>query len=80
MCDAFASENFLKRECLCDILNLTKFWEDFNMAFSEMHIYSEALGLQTTVYVVIPQKSTGGEIGVTNNAKKDTNQTVSYTR
>ena len=33
-----------------------------------MHIYSEALGMQTTVFVAIPQKSTGGEIGVENNA------------
>lgn len=41
------------------------------MAFFEMHIFSEALGVQTTVNVVIPQKSTGGEIGVTNNAKAE---------
>lgn len=39
------------------------------MAFSEMHIYSEALGMQTTVYVIIPQRSTGGEIGIKNSAE-----------
>lgn len=38
------------------------------MAWSELHIFSEALGMQTTVNVIIPQRSTGGEIGVTNNA------------
>ena len=41
------------------------------MAFFEMHVYSEALGMQTTVSVVVPQKSTGGEIGVTNNAEAE---------
>jgi len=38
------------------------------MALSEMHIFSEALGVQTTVYVVIPQRNTGGEIGIKNIA------------
>lgn len=38
------------------------------MAWSELHIFSEALRMQTTVNVIIPQRSTGGEIGVTNNA------------
>lgn len=33
------------------------------MALCELHIYSEALGMQTTVNVIIPQKSTNGEIG-----------------
>lgn len=41
------------------------------MIFNEMHIYSEALGMQTTVYVVMPQRSTGGEIGVDNNIKNE---------
>lgn len=36
------------------------------MAFCELHIYSEALGVQTTVNVVIPQRKTAGEIGVEN--------------
>ena len=34
------------------------------MAFCEVHIFSEALGVQTTVNVVIPQRSTAGEIGI----------------
>lgn len=34
------------------------------MAFCQVHLYSEALGLQTTVNVIIPQKRTVGEIGV----------------
>ena len=38
------------------------------MAFFEMHIFSKALGMQTTVNVLIPQRSTDGEIGVVNNA------------
>jgi len=38
------------------------------MAFIETHIFSEALGMQTTVGVIIPQRSTLGEIGVQNRA------------
>ncbi len=34
------------------------------MALCTMHLFSEALGMQTTVNVVIPQNSTSGEIGV----------------
>ena len=34
------------------------------MAFCELHLFSEALGLQTTVYAIIPQKKALGEIGV----------------
>ncbi|MBO5059772.1 MAG: esterase family protein [Clostridia bacterium] len=41
------------------------------MALCEFHFFSESLGLQTTAYVVIPQKSTSGEIGVENNAGTD---------
>lgn len=41
------------------------------MAWSELHIFSESLGMQTTVNVIIPQRSTGGEIGVSNNAKEE---------
>jgi len=38
------------------------------VALCELHIYSEALGLQTTVNVIIPQKSTNGEIGTAQGA------------
>ncbi len=41
------------------------------MAFCQMNLFSEALGVQTTVNVIVPQQSTGGEIGVENNAKKE---------
>lgn len=41
------------------------------MAFINLKFYSEALGMQTEVYVVIPQKSTAGEIGVDTNAKAE---------
>ncbi len=34
------------------------------MAFCELHLFSKALGLQTTVNVIIPQKAEIGEIGV----------------
>ena len=39
------------------------------MAFAEIKIYSAALGMQTAVNVIIPQKSTDGEIG-TNSTEK----------
>ena len=39
------------------------------MAFINLKFYSEALGMQTEVYVVIPQKQTNGEIGVTTKAQ-----------
>lgn len=38
------------------------------MAFCELHLYSENLGMQTTVNVVIPQRKRKGEIGVASNA------------
>ena len=41
------------------------------MSFCQMNLFSEALGVQTTVNVIVPQQSTGGEIGVENNAKKE---------
>ena len=41
------------------------------MAFMNLKFYSEALGMQTEVYVVIPQRSTAGEIGVETNAKAE---------
>ena len=36
------------------------------MAWNELHIFSESLGMQTTVHVLIPQNKTSGEIGVNN--------------
>jgi len=38
------------------------------MAFFESHFFSEALGVQTTVYVIMPQRSTAGQIGVSGKA------------
>lgn len=38
------------------------------MALVNLGFFSEALGMQTTVEVIIPQKSTVGEIGTTNKA------------
>lgn len=48
--------------------NLRKIIGGDNMALAELKIYSESLGMQTTVYVVIPQPDTKGEIGIENNA------------
>lgn len=39
------------------------------MALINLKIFSEKLGIQTTVNVVIPQKNTDGEIGISNNVK-----------
>ena len=39
------------------------------MALINLRIFSEKLGMQTAVNVVIPQKNTSGEIGVSNNVK-----------
>lgn len=41
------------------------------MALIDLKIYSESLGMQTEVYVVIPQRSSAGEIGIDNNAKAE---------
>lgn len=41
------------------------------MAFCQMHLYSENLRMQTTVFVVVPQRGTSGEIGTENNAKDE---------
>lgn len=41
------------------------------MAFIKLNFYSEALGMQTEVNVVIPQRSAIGEIGIDNNAARD---------
>lgn len=42
------------------------------MAFLELNIYSEALGVQQQVYVIMPQRSVNGEIGTT--SKDDLNK------
>ena len=39
------------------------------MALINLKIFSEKLGIQTTVNIVIPQKNTDGEIGISNNVK-----------
>lgn len=41
------------------------------MALCEIRLYSEALGMQTTVMVVVPQKNTAGEIGVSGKADRE---------
>lgn len=41
------------------------------MAFCQLNLFSEALRVQTTVNVIVPQQSTSGEIGVENNAKSE---------
>lgn len=41
------------------------------MAFIQLHIYSESLGMQTMVNVVIPQKRTLGEICVNGTIKSE---------
>lgn len=46
------------------------------MALVDLKFYSEALGMQTEVYVVIPQKSSIGEIGIDNNAKSEKYKTL----
>lgn len=42
------------------------------MALAELKFYSQSLGMQTEVYVVIPQKFTAGEIGI--DGKKEENE------
>ena len=41
------------------------------MALCEIRLFSEALGMQTTVMVVVPQKNTAGEIGVSGKAERE---------
>ena len=41
------------------------------MAFIDLKFFSEALGMQTEVYVLIPQKGNYGEIGVEKKAESD---------
>ena len=44
---------------------------EITMAFIQLKFFSETLGIQTEAYVIIPQKSSGGEIGIENGAKSD---------
>lgn len=46
------------------------------MALVNLKFFSEALEMQTEVYVVIPQKNSNGEIGVSNNAKDEKYKTL----
>ena len=46
------------------------------MALINIRFASEALGMQTNINVVIPQKSTQGEIGIKNNASGDKYKTL----
>ncbi len=39
------------------------------MALINMGVFSGALGMQTSVNIIIPQKSTNGQIGLSNNVK-----------
>ena len=39
------------------------------MALIDFNFYSETLGMQSTVYVVMPQQSSKGEIGIANRTK-----------
>ena len=39
------------------------------MAFINFNFFSEALGMQTEAYVIMPQRQTAGQIGVTGEAK-----------
>ena len=39
------------------------------MAFFQFHFFSEALGMQTEAYVIMPQRQTRGQIGVNKKAE-----------
>lgn len=41
------------------------------MAFLELSIFSESLGTQQQVYVIMPQQSTNGEIGINNKSSEN---------
>ena len=41
------------------------------MAFIQFHFFSEALGMQTEAYVVMPQKQTSGQIGIESKSKEE---------
>lgn len=42
-----------------------------DMAFVQLHVFSEVLGMQTEVYVCLPQRSTSGEIGMGDRSAGD---------
>ncbi|MBQ8525715.1 MAG: esterase family protein [Clostridia bacterium] len=46
------------------------------MALINIRFASEALGMQTNINVVVPQKSTQGEIGIKNNARGERYKTL----
>ena len=46
---------------------MKNFGSNINMALINLKIFSEELGMQTAVNIVIPQKNTNGEIGVSSN-------------
>ena len=46
------------------------------MAFITIEFLSEILGRQTSIDVIIPQRNTNGEIGITNNAKGEKYKTL----
>ena len=46
------------------------------MALIEIKFYSDVLGMQTSINVIVPQKSTKGEIGIGNAAKSEKYKTL----
>ena len=46
------------------------------MAYIQLHIYSKALGIQTEVGVIMPQRDTTGEIGIGNVANAEKYRTL----
>ena len=46
------------------------------MAYVELHLYSNALGMQTTVGVILPQQNTAGEIGINGKQSADAYKTL----
>lgn len=46
------------------------------MAFVQLHLFSRALGVQTQVGVIIPQRDTSGEIGIENAGKREKYRTL----
>lgn len=46
------------------------------MALMNVHFYSEALGMQTQVLVILPQKSSAGEIGIASKADNTAYKTL----
>ena len=46
------------------------------MAYIQLHVYSKALGIQTEVGVIMPQRETTGEIGIGNAANAEQYRTL----